>query len=196
MSKCEGDCTLALWRPAGDVGLGAAVAEGLTGRWDPSAAVQGPVLLGSDSPRLSTVRSPAVNPARQRPSYIRCGIRVSSVPANRHSCAACRTSGSRSSPSGSPATSAIRSARPSARLRRSVTVAACSSWAGLRHLVKCRAVPDELGDDDTVRPRPGPMTLQIITVVIVETTDRSAAVAVALAVVSEALRCPAASPSR
>jgi hypothetical protein len=37
---------------------------------------------------------------------------------------------------------------------------------------------------------------QIISVVTVETSDRSAAVAVALAVVSEALRRPAASPSR
>jgi hypothetical protein len=37
---------------------------------------------------------------------------------------------------------------------------------------------------------------QIISVVTVQTTDRSAAVAVALAVVSEALRRPAASPSR
>ena len=37
---------------------------------------------------------------------------------------------------------------------------------------------------------------QIISVVTVETADRSAAVAVALAVVSEALRRPAASPSR
>ena len=37
---------------------------------------------------------------------------------------------------------------------------------------------------------------QIISVVTVQTADRSAAVAVALAVVSEALRRPAASPSR
>ena len=37
---------------------------------------------------------------------------------------------------------------------------------------------------------------QIISVVTVETADRSAAVAVALAVVSEALSRPAASPSR
>ncbi len=37
---------------------------------------------------------------------------------------------------------------------------------------------------------------QIISVVTVQTTDRSAAVAVALAVVSEALRRQAASPSR
>ena len=37
---------------------------------------------------------------------------------------------------------------------------------------------------------------QIISVVTVETADRSAAVAIALAVVSEALRRPAASPSR
>ena len=36
---------------------------------------------------------------------------------------------------------------------------------------------------------------QIITVVTVETSDRQSAVAVALAVVSEALRCPAASPA-
>ena len=37
---------------------------------------------------------------------------------------------------------------------------------------------------------------QIISVVTVETSDRSSAVAVALAVVSETLRRPAASPSR
>jgi hypothetical protein len=37
---------------------------------------------------------------------------------------------------------------------------------------------------------------QIIRVVTIETADRSAAVAVALVVVSEALRRPAASPSR
>jgi hypothetical protein len=37
---------------------------------------------------------------------------------------------------------------------------------------------------------------QIISVVTVETSDRSSAVAIALAVVSEALRCPAASSSR
>ena len=37
---------------------------------------------------------------------------------------------------------------------------------------------------------------QIISVVTVQTADRSSAVAVALAVVSEALRRPAASPSR
>jgi hypothetical protein len=37
---------------------------------------------------------------------------------------------------------------------------------------------------------------QIINVVTVETSDQPAAVAVALAVVSEALKCPAASPSR
>ena len=37
---------------------------------------------------------------------------------------------------------------------------------------------------------------EIISVVTVETADRSAAVAIALAVVSEALRCPAALPSR
>jgi hypothetical protein len=37
---------------------------------------------------------------------------------------------------------------------------------------------------------------QIITVVTVESADRSSAVAVALAVVSEALRRPAATPSR
>jgi hypothetical protein len=37
---------------------------------------------------------------------------------------------------------------------------------------------------------------QIISIVTVETADRSAAVAVALAVVSEALRGPASSPSR
>ena len=37
---------------------------------------------------------------------------------------------------------------------------------------------------------------QIISVVTVQTADRSAAVAVALAVVSEALRRPAVSPSR
>jgi hypothetical protein len=37
---------------------------------------------------------------------------------------------------------------------------------------------------------------QIISVVTVQTVDRSAAVAVALAVVSEALKCPAALPSR
>jgi len=37
---------------------------------------------------------------------------------------------------------------------------------------------------------------KIISIVTVETMDRSAAVAVALAVVSEALRRPAASPSR
>jgi hypothetical protein len=37
---------------------------------------------------------------------------------------------------------------------------------------------------------------QIISVVTVETADRSAAVAVALAVVSEALKRPAVSPSR
>ena len=37
---------------------------------------------------------------------------------------------------------------------------------------------------------------KIVSIVTVETADRSAAVAVALAVVSEALRCPAASPSR
>ena len=37
---------------------------------------------------------------------------------------------------------------------------------------------------------------QIISVVTVETSDRSAAVAVALVVVSEALKRPAASPSR
>jgi hypothetical protein len=37
---------------------------------------------------------------------------------------------------------------------------------------------------------------QIISVVTVETSDRSSAVAIALAVVSEALRRPAASPSR
>ena len=37
---------------------------------------------------------------------------------------------------------------------------------------------------------------QIISVVTVQTADRPAAVAVALAVVSEALRRPAASPSR
>jgi hypothetical protein len=37
---------------------------------------------------------------------------------------------------------------------------------------------------------------QILSVVTVETADRSAAMAVALAVVSEALRCPAALPSR
>ncbi len=37
---------------------------------------------------------------------------------------------------------------------------------------------------------------QIITVVSVDTSDRPSAVAVALAVVSEALRCPATSPSQ
>jgi hypothetical protein len=37
---------------------------------------------------------------------------------------------------------------------------------------------------------------QIISVVTVQTADRSAAVAVALAVVSEALKCPSALPSR
>ena len=37
---------------------------------------------------------------------------------------------------------------------------------------------------------------KIISIVTVETADRSAAVAVALAVMSEALRCPATSPSR
>ena len=40
------------------------------------------------------------------------------------------------------------------------------------------------------------MARQIISVVTVATADRSAAVAVALTVVSEALKRPAASPSR
>jgi hypothetical protein len=44
--------------------------------------------------------------------------------------------------------------------------------------------------------RPAHTAGQIISVVTVETADRSSAVAVALAVVSEALRRPAVSPNR